>query len=224
MNLTQLAQATGLPIATTHRLAKELAASGLLERNPDGTYQVGARVWELGALAPRPNGLASVAHPFLNRLHRATGEFVQLAALEGTGLLVIDRVRGRHSVANISDPGRILPLHASSVGKVHLAFAAPGIVERVLSERLPRYTPRTIVDAEGLQKQLDRVAAEGVAHAREELTVGTVAVAAPVFDAEGELAAAVGILTRPGASLARLAAPVLTAATDITRALGRRTG
>lgn len=222
MNLTQLAQATDLPIATTYRLAKELTASGLLERNPDGTYQVGTRVWELGALAPRPKRLTSAARPHLEGLHRSTGEFVHLAVLQGSGLLVIDRVMSQRSVPNISDLARRLPFHASSVGKVHLAFGPPELTRSVLRGTLPRFTEHTVTDAESLSQQLDGIVARRLAYTYEELTVGTVSVASPVFDACGEFIAAVGVLARPGRSLSRLAPEVLAAATDIAVALGMR--
>lgn len=221
MNLTQLSQAAGLPIATTYRLAKELTASGLLERNADGTYQIGARVWELGALAPRPHGLASAARAALQRLHQSTGEAVHLAALRGATLLVVDRVIGRHSVVDIGAGVRSLPVHATAVGKVHLAFGPAEFAVGVMRERPARYTERTIIDGERMTQECERVRGEGVAFDHEEFIEGVGSVAAPVFDLDGALVAAVGVHTRNQGSLAHLSAATTQTAKGISLALRR---
>src|SRR5690349_20378156 len=77
LSLTQLSRRTGLPLATTHRLAAELTAWGALERDTDGSYHIGLRLWEVGSLAPRGLGLREAALPFLEDLYEATHETIQ---------------------------------------------------------------------------------------------------------------------------------------------------
>jgi hypothetical protein len=115
-----------------------------MERTGRGGYQVGLRLWEVGALAPRGHGLRETAMPFLEDLYEATRQNVQLAVLDGTEVVYVERIASRHAVAVVTRPGSRLPLHATGVGLVLLAFSDPALQERVLATPLRRFTPKTI--------------------------------------------------------------------------------
>ena len=125
LSLKQLAESTGLPQSTTYRLASELVAWGGLERVEGGGYQIGLRLWEIGALAVRGESLREIAVPFMQDLYNATRENVHLAILDGTEALYIEKITGRGAARAVSRRGGRLPLHATGVGKVLLAYA-PG--------------------------------------------------------------------------------------------------
>src|SRR4029434_7013384 len=97
LNLSQLARRSGLPLATVHRLAADLIEGRLLVRRPDGRYEVGARMWQLGLLAPRP-ALRELALPHLQDLVAGTGHTVHLAVPDGPRALVIDRLAGSRTL------------------------------------------------------------------------------------------------------------------------------
>src|SRR4051812_19866324 len=82
MTLSQLARHAGMPPSTAHRLLGELVEWGALERDGNGTFWVGLRLFELGALAPRGTGLRERALPYLEDLCQVTRENVQLAVRE----------------------------------------------------------------------------------------------------------------------------------------------
>ena len=65
LTLSDIARRAGMPLSTTHRLLHELCAWGAVERAEDGVYRIGLRLWELGSLAPRGQGLRERALPFL---------------------------------------------------------------------------------------------------------------------------------------------------------------
>lgn len=220
LTLSALAEAAGLPIATTYRQVRELVAAGAMERNDDGTYQIGLRLWELGALAPRQRDLRGVARPAMERLHEVTGETVQLVVMDRGRALCIEKVSGTRSAANLTEVAGGLPLHATAVGKVILTFAEfpqPVALER---RRLRAFTPHTIMDGRRLSGELDRVRTENVAYCREELTIGTSSVAAPVFGADGRFVAALGVLVGARGGLPKLAPAVRAAAQSVSRRLG----
>src|SRR5690606_5290910 len=129
---------------TAHRLVGELADWGALEREPDGGYRIGLRLWEVATLAPRGIGVREAALPFLEDLYEATHENVHLAVLDGTEALYLERISGRGAVPVISRVGGRLPLHATGVGLVLLAFAPRDVQERVLAGDLRRFTTRTV--------------------------------------------------------------------------------
>jgi len=119
LSLAGLVSATGMPRATTYRLASALVGHGLVEKGPDGTYRLGARLVELGRLASqRRRGLAQAASPVLERLRDATGESVQLFVAEGGRRVCVVSLESPHSLRTIVAVGASLPMDRGSAGRV----------------------------------------------------------------------------------------------------------
>jgi DNA-binding IclR family transcriptional regulator len=119
LNLAGLVSATGLPRATTYRLASALVAHGLVDKGPGGTYRLGGRLVELGRLAgQRRRGLAEAAAPALERLRDATGESVQLFVAEGGRRVCVLSLESPHSLRTIVAVGASLPMEKGSGGRV----------------------------------------------------------------------------------------------------------
>jgi hypothetical protein len=111
------------------------------------------------------------------------------------------------------------------VGKVLLAHAPEQVVRDVVAAGLPRYTPHTVVDPDRLHRVLADVRRNGIAYAREEMSPGSLSVAAPVTDADGEVTAALAVVLRSGRrDLGRLGVAVRTAAVSTSRSLRRQAG
>ena len=180
LRLSQISRRTGLPLTTTHRLVGELTRWGALERDDGGNYRIGLRLWEAASLAPRSVGLREAALPFLQDLYEATHQNVQLAVLDGVDAVYIERISGRDAVHVITRPGGRLPLHATGVGLVLLAYAPDDVLERVLGRPLRRYTRRTITDPARLRRELAEVRRTGVAISRRQIELISTSVAAPV--------------------------------------------
>src|SRR3712207_7912270 len=139
LNLSQLSRRSGLPLAPTHRLAADLVAGRLLVRRGDGRYEIGARMWRLGLLAPATD-LPELALPHLQDLVAATGHTVHLAVLDGASALVIERLAGTKTIPTRHSPGSRLPLHCTAVGKALLAYARSE-ERRVGKECRSRWSP-----------------------------------------------------------------------------------
>ena len=220
LSLNQLAAATGLTTSTAHRLANELVEWGGLERGENGGYRIGLRMWEIGALAPRGENLRAVALPVMQDLYEATQANVHLAVRDGTEAFYIEKIHGPRAPRVRSRRGGRLPLHATGVGKVLLAFAPDDVVGTVLTAGLRRYTARTIVAPGHLQRALAEVRRTGVAFAYEELSVGALTAAAPILGADGSLVAALdAVVHTTRADVRKLGPAVRTAAISISRAL-----
>jgi DNA-binding IclR family transcriptional regulator len=217
LTLTELAGRAGLPAPTAHRLVGELVAWGALTRTANGSYVVGRRMWDLGLLAPLTAGLRTVAAPFLQDLFGATFATVHLAVRDGEQALYVDRLSGHASVPVVSDIGSRLPLHATGVGKVLLAYAPEQVQARVLGD-LVRVTPYTITQPGRLSAQLRRVRRDGYAQTSEEMSLGACSVAVPVRDARG-VTAALGIVVADLRDRRRLVAALQVAAHGIGRSI-----
>lgn len=193
LRLSDLARRAGVPLSTAHRLVRDLAAWGALVRNPDATYSIGPRLWDLGLLAPTHSGLREIASPFLHDIYAATLATVHLAVRDGTSALYLDRISGHVSVPVVSRTGSRLPLHATGVGKVLLAHAPDDVQEAALAH-LQRVTPYTVVQPGRLRAELGMVRQDGFAQTNEEMSLGACSVAVPVRDGTDVVVAALGIV------------------------------
>ena len=220
LTLSEIARRSGLPVGTAHRLVGELCTARLLGRRPDGRYEIGARVWHLGLLAP-PTSLREVALPHLQDLVLSTGHTVHLAVLEGSRALIVERLAGSRTQPTRHSPGGYLPLHCTAVGKVLLAHGPATLREEVL--RAPaRYTPWTVTDPAAIRRQLDAILAAGHAQSAQEHRQGVWSVAMPV-NGRGRVVAALGLLApltapRLAGALSPLAAAATAVSTSMTGA------
>jgi DNA-binding IclR family transcriptional regulator len=222
LSLNELARRTGLPLSTAYRLAGELVQWGGLERAEGGGYRIGLRLLEVGARAPRTAGLNELVVPFMQDLFVATRQNVHLAVLEGHEALYVERVTGLQSIPVKSRRWGRLPLHATGVGKVLLAYAPAELVEEVVAAGLPRFTPYTIVAPGHLRRNLAEIRRTGVAVANEEMTLGRVSVAAPLLDVDNRALAAMSIVVPTTLDSQRLTPAVQTAALAASRRLRER--
>jgi DNA-binding IclR family transcriptional regulator len=221
LTLAGLARRTGLPQATVRRLAIELVTAGALDRAPDGVLTVGTRLWQLGTLAPLTEPLRTVALPFMEDLYTALQQHVQLAVLEGSEAVIVERMSRPDAVGLVSGVGGGLPLHCSAVGKVLLAHGDAGLFDAVVEGGLDRFTPQTIMEPGRLRGELGDCRRTGTAIVRGELTPGADSVATRIMDGEGRVVAALSVVVRSGSVSLTAAVPsVVTSGLGISRRLG----
>jgi DNA-binding IclR family transcriptional regulator len=217
LTLTELAQAADLPVSTAHRLIGELRAWDAVERDADGRYVVGRRLWKLGTLAPVARELREASLPAMQDLYEATHENVQIAVREGTTALYVERIHGTSSVPVLSRPGVPLPLHATGVGKVLLAYAPREVVQECV-ENIKPITRYTITERGRMLRELAGVRRLGYARTVEEMGYGTCSYAVPVLGADGEVVAALALVTRTvRKDLVKFVPALQVAAASITR-------
>jgi DNA-binding IclR family transcriptional regulator len=220
LSLGELARRAELPVSTTYRLAAELVEWGGLERADGSGYRIGLRLWEVGSLSPRSATLNELVLPFMQDLYEVTHENVHLAVRSGHEALYVERITGRRSVTVKSRRGGRLPLHATGVGKVLLAYAPRVVRDEVLVTELKRFTPYTVVAPGLLREVLREVRRTGVAYAREEMTVGRTSIAVPVRDRTDQTVAAMSIvLPSTSPAIDRLEPALRTAARCASRRL-----
>ena len=212
LTLSEISRRAGLPLTTTHRLVRDLCALQALERDGDGRYRVGLRLWEISSLAPRGVPLREAALPFLEDLYEVTHENVQLGVREGHEVVYIERIAGRRAVGVLTRVGGRFPLHASGNGLVLLAHAPEPVQREVLAGPLQRFTEHTVTDPGRLRRMLAQIRRDGFAVSDRQVTVDALSVAAPVVDARDEVIASLSIVSRAGATAAERLAPVVRAA------------
>jgi DNA-binding IclR family transcriptional regulator len=192
------------------------------------TYRLGPKVFQLATSRTRERQLTELAAPFLEALARHTREGASLAVRENEHAVIIARVDGTGKLQVVDRVGDADPLYCTAVGKVLLAFLpAPERDALVARIRFQRKTRRTITDAQQFEREIRRVRANGYAVDDEELSLGVRCLAAPIFTAPDELAAAIAVrgpavrFTRN--RIPRVARDVVDAARRLSRHLSRGT-
>jgi IclR family pca regulon transcriptional regulator len=187
LNLTEVAQATGLARATARRALITLEHLGYVSTH-DRVFRLTPRVLGLGFPPLSRTSLAEIAAPHLTGLSQRLHDSVSLAILTGdevqyTGRVSTSRIMSAHIAI-----GTRLPAYPTALGRVMLA----DLPEPPLTELLP-LTPRTITDPARLKAVLKRVREEGYALVDEELEVGLRSIAVPVRERGGRVVAAVNV-------------------------------
>jgi DNA-binding IclR family transcriptional regulator len=194
MRVTDLARRLEVHKSTVFRLLSTLQEHGLVEQNPTTErYRLGYGLVRLAGSVVAELDLARASRPVLEELASRTGETVNLAILQGDQVVNIEQIAAPNLVVNVNWVGKQTPLHATSNGKVLLAYLPDPVREALLGPSLPRLTPRTITEVRVLERQLQRVRDDGYAFTLEELELGLNAVASPVFAADGRILAAVSV-------------------------------
>jgi IclR family acetate operon transcriptional repressor len=225
IGITELAEELGVHKSTASRLVAALARRGLLEQLGErGRIALGFGVVRLAASATGRMDIARLGQPTCQQLAEQVGETVNLAIHDGEAAINVAQEFGTSSVTTQNWVGRRTPMHATSAGKVLLAYMGDAERRTFLRRRLPRYTDATITDAAELRTELARVVDEGHARSFEELEVGLHAVAVPVWGAGGEVVAALSA-AGPAYRLPRrraraIVADLRTAAEDLSTRLG----
>ena len=190
LGTNEVARRTGMTPSTVSRQLGTLAAAGLVERvAATGRYRLGLRIVYLANTILARLDVRAVARPHLEELVRATGESATLSVPGEEDAITVDFVQGAHQIQPVSRLGRPSIPHATSAGKVMLAFSD----RAVPTGPLHAYTPRTITDPTKLAAEIERVRERGWAEAIEERETGLSAVAAPIRSNRGELEAIVAL-------------------------------
>ncbi|MGE9783451.1 IclR family transcriptional regulator [Janibacter sp. G368] len=202
LGVSELARRTDIPKSTVFRLLHTLEGTGAVERRGDH-YRTGPLFGAHLALPDDPL-VAKVQvrlTPFLATLYEQTRETCQLGVLRDGELLFLNKLHGVHRAHSPSRIGGRAPAHATSLGKVLLAFDRES-AERVCASELFGFTEQTITDGDALRVELAKVARTRIGVDDNEYVEGVSSVASVVTDADG----------RPVASLA------LTGPTTVARA------
>ncbi len=186
--VTDIGRALDLPKATTHRLLRSLRQRALVEQDARGRYRLGIGLVALGLGALEGEPLTALARPELETTALALGETTFLVAARNGALTVLDKAESAGFLRASPRIGSIVPVHATAVGKVYLAFA-PTLVT---TGTLDRFTPRTATTEGRLARAVETTRSRGFGTNDEEWIAGLSVVAAPI-QVHGQVRGAIAI-------------------------------
>ena len=225
LGVTEIAGELDVHKSTAFRLISALEAHRLVEQLGErGKYQLGFGVIRLAGATTARMSLPREGKQVCRRLAGELGETVNIAVLDGDAIINIAQEQGSSSITAQNWVGRRTAPHATSSGKVLLAWAEDDELATVLDHGLARFTEHTITLNAMLNTQLMQVRELGWAYTTEELEIGLNAVAAPIRDSGGSV---VGAITVSGPSYRlsaesfhEVAEKIMAGGAEISRRLG----
>jgi IclR family pca regulon transcriptional regulator len=198
MRLSDVAAKTGLSPAVARRCLNTLVSLGYVGQY-GRNFLLKPEVLAFGSAFMASMNIEQVATPSLQRLRDETGDSASISVIAGRDILYLAHVSTRRQIRLGASVGTRFPLHATSMGKAILAFRPENeIDEFVAAGPLERLTDKTATDPQAFRARLKQVRAQGYDSACDELDVGIVSLAVPVFDARHNSIAAINCSTTTG--------------------------
>lgn len=224
MGVRAVAQTLKIPLGSAHRILLDLAEESVVERTPDGEWELSYRLLEITGLQLDNTDLPRLVRPYAEQMAVVTGETVNLNALTGVNGVCIDKVRGNEGMQLDWRIGSRGPLYAGGAGKALLAYLSEADQERVFTAPMPPFTEKTITSAKALKAELARIRTRGYSLDNQEVVMGVWCVAVPIFERTGRPVAAISITgpseKREGADIEPTVLMLTEACAQISRRFG----
>jgi IclR family pca regulon transcriptional regulator len=196
LSFQELTMKTGFPKTTVFRFLRTLTSHGYLSLDSKSKkYFLGPRVMSLGFTVLSGMDLRNVALPYLEELARLSDQNVNLAILDKTEVVLIERLKKWQILDfNIQVGGR-LNCYQTSMGRAILAFSNQKKFLSILNVLLKNREAVRHIGPKGakLIKKLKEARLKGYALNDEELIKGLRSIAAPIFNAQGDVEGAINI-------------------------------
>ena len=225
ISVWEVAEGIGVDRSTAYRMLMTLLDAGYVTRDASHkNYQLGYKLLSLTRNLLNENDRSNLVAEALARISSRTGESVHYCVLDRDATVLVQRVKGTQLVAVDFQIGDRSPLHCTSIGKAILAYQDTRMVEEVIAQGLPKVAVKTVVDADRLRKELEKIRIQGYAFDDREFHDEMRCVAVPVFEKNGAVQSGIS-LSGPAsrytmAKLDQLRLEAAEAARDLSRRLG----
>jgi DNA-binding IclR family transcriptional regulator len=199
-SISELSEITGHHPATIHGILQEFAERGYIrQRDKRGKYSLGLGFLNFSTAINRIASIEDIFHPFLIELSHEVNETVNICVKNGNSVFSVSIVQPTQKIRVVIDEKVGIPMYSIGAGKIFLAEMTDEEFENYCrSEKMVPFTPKTITDPRKIKKQIQKFRKEGVAFDFEEYNIDLRNVSAPVWDYNGKLVAAIGVLGPAG--------------------------
>jgi DNA-binding IclR family transcriptional regulator len=225
IGITALAKQLGLAKSTVHRLVTTLVAEGFLDQDPkDGQYRLGLLLFTLGTGVRRSLNVSVQAKAVLDRLKEKTSENIHLSVLADLDIVYLFTLESSHAIGIRNSLGMRRPAHCTAEGRAILAHSPSQTLQRITQAGLKRQTTKTVTDTRTWLARLESTRVAGYAIDEGECDDELRTIAAPIFDSQGGVIAAVS-LAGPSSRLSKKALRLLVPqVVDAARVISQRMG
>ena len=193
MTLSEIAQRTGMSKSSAQRSVHTLLTLGYVGKHtPTQRFCLMPKVVELGFRYLDAHPLIHAAHSYLAQLARDSGETATLTEPVGDHMLYLAQVLTTQHVPVLTPVGTLIPMYASSCGRAYLSQQPAAQWHDALHNmERPSRTRHTLTQVDDIAQRLQMCLDMGYATNCEELFLGDMGIAAPVFNARGQVVGAV---------------------------------
>lgn len=186
LSAADIAERIDEPLSSVYRLLRTMRERQYVASPRRGEFQLGMRVFELGAAVSTRFSLRDAARPAMERLRAETDGTVLLFIRRGDRAVCIDRVDGRWVRLEIVDVGESLPLHTGASPRLLLAQLDDTEIDDYLDgARLEQHTQRSPATPREVRRLVEQIRHDGYAVSDQDLVLGVASIAAPVRDQSG---------------------------------------
>ena len=184
LSLSDLAEATSLSPSTVFRIINTLESRQFLYRNEDKKYSLGVKFAQLGNLGVNTtiNTLRNIALPHMSKLRSQIDETISIYIRDGEHRICVARLESTNSLRQVIRVGDRYPLQQGATGKILLAYSKETLQRTILLDAYEEVKP-----------QLDAIKEKGYATSSGERAEGVSAIAAPLFNADKTIMAALSL-------------------------------
>lgn len=196
VSVMEISKEFGVNRTSIYSILKILINKGYVRKIEDGKYALTGRMFEYGQKFRNSFPVVHIARGIANELHTEYPCTLNIAMyfsghhgilMNSINISSSDSYRFDRSMGS----GQSIPLYATSLGKLLLAYMPPIDSMEILQQMsFQPYTPYTVKDAETLKKQMDFAVINGYAIEENEFFNNTFCVAAPIFDNTNSVIAA----------------------------------
>jgi len=195
ISATDVAEHVGVSRSTAYRYAQTLSSSGFLVEESGNGFRLGPKVMELARIARRSHGISDMAVPVMRQLASELHETVLLTKRIGPTIVCLEREEWPGQYIRLSyERGSRLSLNAGASALVLLAWMPDDEARGLLdSQTLQSYSANTLTSTGAILERLHEIRELGYSVARGEVDAEAMGIAAPIFDADGQVTAALSI-------------------------------
>jgi IclR family pca regulon transcriptional regulator len=226
LSVTEVAERTNISRAAARRILFTLERLGYTARDRAGLFHLQPAVLTLGYGYLAGQQLPQIARPYLQVVAEQLHGSSSLAVIDHYDVVFVARARSPSLVSTTVDVGSRLPAHVTALGRVLLADLPDEQIDRYLEgARIQRLTHLTKVAPEEIKQAVLDAREKRYSMVDQELAIGVRAVAVPVYDKSGTVAASLNVSVADARAsveeILGLCLPVLrTVAGKISAALG----
>ncbi|GKW25704.1 IclR family transcriptional regulator [Pectobacterium polonicum] len=193
-SFTEICTDLSIPKSSVHHLLEVLVVTQLLRQRADGRYVLGLRLFELGGLVIKNIDLRKDTINFMHELVKETELTCHLGILDGDNGFFLSKVESPKAIVKTSWEGKKIIFNRMSLGKVLVAWLPQERIESLIANCTFEYlTPRTITNKDDFLQHLKTVKEQGWAIDDGEDIEEICCMAAPIFNQNGEVIAAIGV-------------------------------
>lgn len=194
LTIKEISESLSFPQSSTSVLINTLYKNNYLSVDFFRKYKLGPKLIQLGGTARDSLDITAQGMPLLKKLMEDVQETVFMAVLDNSELIYVAKINSNRSIRTTAELGKSKPLYCTGLGKAFLTFLPEDRKQEILRTiELHPITPKTITKKENLLKQFEEFFKQGYSIDDEENEEGLYCLAAPIFNVDHMMEAAISV-------------------------------